>query len=304
MKRQAVARTLARRMQARVELEASLGSPVLPTILPPRRDLTRRFDDEAGADTSSARAAAPPPKEPAPAAAASQKRLAPAPRGERASVDELGRAAGVGEQPILDLPPVADKAAALAELAESVRSCTRCELFEDRQHVVFGEGNPDAELVFVGEAPGRDEDRTGRPFVGRAGELLTAMIEKGMGRPRESVYVCNILKCRPPSNRDPEPDEVRHCVGYLHEQLRILRPRLIIALGRISAQILSGERLSLRKLRGRMLTYRGIPLLATYHPAYLLRMREREGRGNPADRGAWEDLKTAMAFLETGATGG
>jgi len=185
----------------------------------------------------------------------------------------------------------------MAPARDEANTCTRCRLCEGRRNVVFGEGDVNTDLVFVGEAPGAEEDRTGRPFVGPAGELLTAMVEKGMQRPRDSVYICNILKCRPPRNRDPEPEEVRSCTPYLHEQLRIIRPRLIVCLGRVSGQILSGERLSMKNLRGRLLAYRGIPLLPIYHPAYLLRVRQREGRGNRNDKETWEDMKKAMAFL-------
>src|SRR5512136_1675988 len=154
-----------------------------------------------------------------------------------------------------------EKARLLQGLRDEIGDCTRCKLSTTRTKIVFGEGNPDARVVFVGEAPGRDEDLQGRPFVGRAGQLLTAMIEKGMKRPRASVYICNILKCRPPGNRTPAPNEVACCTPYLHAQLHIIRPRLIIALGGVAAQILSGERLSMRNFRGRFFSYRGIPLL-------------------------------------------
>jgi DNA polymerase len=200
-------------------------------------------------------------------------------------------------EPLTDLPAVADKEGTLAPVREQALACTRCRLCENRRYVVFGEGDLQTDLVFVGEAPGAEEDRTGRPFVGRAGELLTAMIEKGMQRPRSSVFICNILKCRPPRNRDPQPEEVAACTPYLHEQLRVIRPKLIIALGRVAAQILSGERLSMKRLRGQLFQYRGIPLLPIYHPAYLLRVRQRQGRGNPADRETWQDLQQAMTVL-------
>ncbi|MFW5857309.1 MAG: uracil-DNA glycosylase [Planctomycetota bacterium] len=312
MKRQSIARALVRQLQARLELEAGLGGLHVPVRLPAPTDLTRVLDPDDEAEAAavaggtpadrSAPAAPTPPRSmtrPAWREAAATSR-APASGGVPTppAATELGRAAGVGDEAITDLPAATDKAAALAPVREAALACTRCGLCESRRNVVFGEGSLDADLVFVGEAPGADEDRQGHPFVGRAGELLTAMIEKGMNRSRDSVYICNILKCRPPGNRDPEPAEVAACAEYLREQLRIIRPRLIIALGRIAGQILSGERMSMKNLRGRFLDYRGIPLLPIYHPAYLLRVRRREGRGSRADRETWQDLQNAMAHLE------
>ena len=289
MHKQARARALARQLAARVDLDRTLGARFQPIRLPRPRDLSRAK----------------------PAAHAERPRPAPA-RGQAAEVPAPGarQAAaqarlpspvhlGAGDLPPLrEVEPVADKQAALAPLRDQALACTKCPLARTRTCVVFGEGDLDADLVFVGEAPGRDEDREGRPFVGRAGVLLTRMIEQGMQRPRASVYICNILKCRPPRNRPPAPDEVRACALYLHRQLEVIRPRLIIALGRPAAQVLSGERMSMKRLRGRLLRYRGVPLLPIYHPAFLLRRRGRlQAPATPEDRETWRDLQQAMALL-------
>ena len=183
-----------------------------------------------------------------------------------------------------------DAAGALAEMQAVVRVCTRCPLSETRTNTVFGSGNPHAEVVFIGEAPGADEDRQGLPFVGRAGELLTSMIVKGMKIPRESVYICNVLKCRPPGNREPNPEEVYHCEPYLLQQLDILRPKVLVALGGVAAHTLLKNTTPVGRLRGIWHDYHGIPLRVTYHPAYLLRY--------PADKGkAWEDIQEVMKRL-------
>jgi len=176
---------------------------------------------------------------------------------------------------------------------EAVRTelgdCRRCPLGDRRQHLVFGEGNPSAELVFVGEAPGADEDAQGRPFVGRAGQLLTKIIA-AMGLKREEVYICNILKCRPPGNRNPLPDEIAACEPFLIRQLGVIRPRVICAMGSIAAHALLKSEAPISVLRGRFHSYQGIPLMPTYHPAYLLR--------NPgAKKQVWEDVQLIMKRL-------
>ncbi|NOZ78840.1 MAG: uracil-DNA glycosylase [Acidobacteria bacterium] len=177
----------------------------------------------------------------------------------------------------------------LEELEALLDGCTRCDLAEKRRHIVFGEGNPHAAVMFVGEAPGADEDRTGRPFVGQAGKLLDAMIV-AMGLRREDVYIANVVKCRPPGNRDPKEPEKAACAPFLDRQIELIRPRVLVALGKPAANRLSGTSKPIGALRGRWLTYRGIPLLATYHPAYLL--RNVHGK-----RAVWEDLKRVLARL-------
>ena len=176
------------------------------------------------------------------------------------------------------------------ELRESALACQACDLCTARTHVVFGEGNPDADLMFVGEAPGYHEDQQGRPFVGPSGELLTAMIERGMRLRREDVYIANVVKCRPPNNRTPAPDEVERCTPFLIRQIELIRPKVICALGGSALRALTGQQGGISHALGRPVDFRGAQLLPTFHPAYLLR--------NPAaKREAWEDLKTVMRIL-------
>ena len=172
--------------------------------------------------------------------------------------------------------------------------CQRCKLHTlGRRQVVFGVGNPDADLMFVGEAPGADEDLQGEPFVGKAGQLLTKIIE-AMGLTREQVYIANVIKCRPPGNRNPEPDEVEQCEPFLFRQIDIIKPRVIVALGKFAAQCLLKTDAPITRIRGREFTYRDAVLIPTYHPAYLLR--------NPsAKRDVWEDMKKVRAILSQSA---
>lgn len=195
--------------------------------------------------------------------------------------------------PVEDAPPVVAETAPAtgdwAALQAEVRSCTKCDLHKTRTQTVFGVGNPKAKWMFIGEAPGADEDRQGEPFVGRAGQLLNAMLF-AMGLKREEVYIANVLKCRPPGNRDPQPGEVEQCEPYLLRQIAHIQPKLIVALGRHAAHSLLKTDLPLARLRGQQLSYHGTPLIVTYHPAYLLR--------TPTDkRKAWEDLVRAKATM-------
>ena len=168
-------------------------------------------------------------------------------------------------------------------IKQELGACTRCRLHEGRNHLVFGEGDPHARLVFVGEGPGRDEDLQGKPFVGRAGELLTRIIE-AIDLTREEVYIANIVKCRPPQNRDPRPDEIQTCLPFLLKQLEAIRPRIICALGTFAAQTLLETEEKISALRGHFHAYQGTKLMPTYHPAFLLR--------NPhSKRAVWEDMK-------------
>jgi DNA polymerase len=177
----------------------------------------------------------------------------------------------------------------LERIREDLGECTRCRLSKQRNKIVFGAGNPRAELVFVGEGPGHDEDIQGLPFVGRAGKLLTQMIE-AMGLQREDVYICNVVKCRPPDNRKPENDEVATCSPYLFRQLDVIAPKAIVCLGATAAQALLKTTDSISRFRGTWFDYRGTKLLAPYHPAYLLR--------NPAAKSeVWKDLQKVMAHL-------
>jgi DNA polymerase len=178
------------------------------------------------------------------------------------------------------------------DLAAAVAACRGCGLCETRTQTVFGVGNRDADLLVIGEAPGADEDREGEPFVGRAGRLLNQMLA-AIGLPRSQVYIANILKCRPPGNRDPRPDEVLRCQGFLQRQLALIRPRVILSVGRISAQSLLATDTPVGRLRGRWLAYGpdSVPLRVTYHPAYLLRSPDQKAK-------AWEDLTQVARRLE------
>ena len=178
----------------------------------------------------------------------------------------------------------------LEELRDEIGDCQRCELSKGRKTIVFGVGNPDADLVFVGEAPGRDEDIQGEPFVGKAGQLLTKIIS-AMGLTRDKVYICNVIKCRPPDNRDPLPSEIQMCEPFLKEQLNIIKPRAICTLGSFASQTLLKSEVRISRLRGQLRDYNGVPLMPTYHPSYLLR--------NPqAKREVWEDIKKVMELLD------
>ena len=177
----------------------------------------------------------------------------------------------------------------LPDIREEMGECTRCKLHRGRQNIVFGVGNSEADLMFVGEAPGADEDAQGIPFVGRAGQLLTRIIES-IGLQREQVYIANILKCRPPRNRDPQPDEVESCEGFLFQQIQAIDPLLVVALGRYAAQTLLQTQTAISRIRGKFYPYRGGLLIPTFHPSYLLR--------NPrAKREVWEDMKAIRAKL-------
>ena len=178
-------------------------------------------------------------------------------------------------------------AQSLEELRAAIGDCRRCKLWSGRTHVVFGVGNPRARLMFIGEGPGRDEDLQGEPFVGRAGQLLTDIITKGMGLKREDVYIANVVKCRPPENRNPEPDEVASCEPFLRKQIGLVRPEVIVALGKFAVQALLQSKVPISRLRGNWHSYHGIRLMPTFHPAYLLR--------NPGDKKlVWEDIKKVI----------
>ncbi len=200
-------------------------------------------------------------------------------------------APAAGVPPIVSAPALAPADALAALRHEIGPACTRCKLHTlGRRQVVFGVGNPQARLMFVGEAPGEDEDKQGEPFVGRAGQLLTKIIE-AIGMTREQVYIANVIKCRPPGNRNPEPDEVQTCEPFLFEQLGIIQPTIVVALGKFAAQSLLRTTEPITKLRGRVFDWRGASLIPTFHPAYLL-------RNPPAKREVWEDMKKVRELLQ------
>ena len=206
---------------------------------------------------------------------------------EFASIDPVGTA--VETTPV---PFFGDQAEALSAIRTDIGDCTRCKLHTlGRKQIVFGVGNPSADLMFVGEAPGADEDVQGVPFVGRAGQLLTKIIE-AIGLTRDDVYIANVIKCRPPQNRNPEPDEVATCEPFLFRQIDVIKPKVIVALGKFAAQTVLRSDDPISRLRGRVFNYRGAKLIPTFHPAYLLR--------NPsAKREVWEDMKLVRNLLNS-----
>jgi uracil-DNA glycosylase len=210
--------------------------------------------------------------------------------GPAAPADPVGRQAGhAAVAPAGDIPSTQPRR--LAPLAALAAACTLCRLHETRSTVVFGEGSETADVVVVGEAPGQEEDRTGRPFVGRAGRLLDLLLMSA-GFPRQAVYICNVLKCRPPGNRNPLPDEVVACTtSYLQAQVEAIAPRAVLAVGKFAAQALLGSEESIGRLRGVVHAWRGTPLIVTYHPAYLLRSPQRT-------RVAWQDFQLLRKVLD------
>ena len=178
----------------------------------------------------------------------------------------------------------------LEAIREELGDCQRCGLCAGRQNIVFGDGNPQADILFIGEGPGQQEDEQGVPFVGRAGGLLTQMIEKGMGIARSEVYICNIVKCRPPNNRNPLPQEASTCRPFLDQQIDAVQPKVIVTLGKPAASLLLDREVAITRLRGTWQEYRGIAMMPTLHPAYVLRQYTTENR-----RAVWEDLQAALA---------
>jgi DNA polymerase len=220
--------------------------------------------------------------------------MPPGPREELEHFRDLGirdvflprRAAATGgDQPAL----VAGSMPDLPALAKFLDGCRRCKLAPTRTQIVFGQGNPNADLMFVGEAPGRDEDEQGLAFVGRAGQLLTKIIE-AIGMKREDVFICNVLRCRPPNNRNPEPDEVAACRPFLEETMRLVAPRAIVTLGTFAAQALLETDEPIGRLRGHWREARGVRVMPTFHPAFLLRSPERK-------KDVWEDMKVVRDYL-------
>ncbi len=203
---------------------------------------------------------------------------------------DLGVGAGFSRPD--EVKPLTTQSDLLHELEQIVTACVKCRLAKSRTQVVYGVGSPNADLMFIGEAPGRDEDIQGKPFVGRAGQLLTDII-KAMKLTRDDVYIANVIKCRPPENRNPEPDEVATCEPFLVRQLELIAPEVIVALGKFAAQTLLRTKTPITQLRGRWFDYHGIRLMPTFHPAYLLR--------NPGDkRLVWEDIRKVMGALGIG----
>lgn len=192
-------------------------------------------------------------------------------------------------------PPATARPESLEQIRKNLGDCQRCKLGKTRKNLVFGVGNPKARLVFVGEGPGADEDLQGEPFVGAAGQVLNRLITN-MGLKREDVYICNVVKCRPPGNRDPEPDEVAACSPFLVRQLKAINPEVIVALGKPAAHTLLETREAISRLRGRFRDFHGIPLMPTYHPSYLLR-KQKEG-SSEAFWEVWDDMTQVLQLLK------
>ena len=271
-----------RHLQQHLELAAQAYGPDLPL---PTGTVAPRAAAPAPAPASPPAQAAPdaPVRAAVPATAAASARPAAAPATPPPAP---------AREPAAAAPTAAadDPVAQLQLLRKEVLPCTRCKLHQGRQHTVFGEGNPRARVMFIGEAPGAREDQSGRPFVGDAGQLLDRIITGAMGLQRQDVYIANINKCRPPGNRAPEPDEVAACLPFLHQQIEIVRPEVLVCLGRTAAQNLLSTTANTRTLRGRELEYLGIPVVVTWHPAYLLQ--------EPAHkRETWEDIKWVNRLL-------
>ena len=244
-----------------------------------------RLDLPAAAATATATA---PKSSPAASAAAATVSSAPtSPRPQ--SSTRIAPAVEIGA-PV----PWAERRPGLDEVAQHLGDCRRCGLCEKRTKIVFGDGNPNADILFIGEGPGAEEDKRGVPFVGRAGELLTQMIEKGIGVSRSDVYICNIVKCRPPENRNPLPPEVAACRPFLDGQIQAINPKVIITLGKPAASLLLDREIAITRIRGTWHEYQGIPLMPTLHPAYVLRQYTPENR-----RAVWHDLKAAFERSQT-----
>jgi DNA polymerase len=281
---------LPRSLRARLELDANLGIAFLPDPDGVLARWLRNRRPEKAAGPARIPAAGPPPANSVP------------PSPGRPSPPEAPDRPGypVRPVPLSEAPENPVKTKALDACRREASECRRCELAERRNSVVWGEGDLDARLMFIGEAPGRDEDLEGRPFVGMAGRLLTDMIEKGLGFPRSRVYIANVVKCRPPGNRDPKPEEIRACSAYLERQIAVVAPRIIVAVGMVSGRFLLDLPADASGIRKQWWQYRGIPLRVIYHPSYLLRERRRmpePGMRTRADRETWEDLKEILARL-------
>lgn len=257
---------------------AGEAAPAIPAETAPSRTAQRGRPAAPAAGTDRPAAA--------PLAAPAQRRAAPR---HSATASAGGQSLPVVASATLFAATERVEGDSLERIRADIGDCTRCKLHQGRHNIVFGDGNPRAELVFVGEGPGEEEDRQGLPFVGRAGKLLTQMIE-AMGLRREDVYIANVVKCRPPGNRTPEKDEIATCLPFLDRQLAVISPKVIVCLGNVAAQALLGTGEAMLRMRGKWFDWRGAKLLPTYHPAYLLR--------NPNAKSiVWEDLQKVMAAL-------
>lgn len=199
------------------------------------------------------------------------------------------------------LPREADKAGQMEQISSEINKCTKCKLYKTVTRYVVGEGQLCPDIMFIGEAPGQEEDLSGKPFVGKAGQLLDKIIAR-MGLSRETVYIGNIIKCRPPDNRDPEPEEVSACISHIKNQIRVLQPLVLVCLGKIALNNLMGENLSITRVRGQQFQFEGIPLIPTFHPAYIIRQKSREDITRVKWE-VWNDMQKAMEIVREAKKG-
>lgn len=280
-------RSLVSAARAWVEWQAECGSESLPSVGDPAELLAGLDRRPVGARPRVPAAARAPVAPSTSATAAAPVRVAPAAVGSERSVPRVPSAPATPSRLSSE-----ERRTRLATVAETVKVCTRCSLHATRKQTVFSRGNPEAELCFIGEGPGADEDAQGAPFVGKAGQLLDKMIA-AMGLRQDEVYIANVVKCRPPDNRTPEPAEMASCLPYLNEQLDSVRPRVIVALGGTAVRGLLGPTAGITKIRGTWRLYRGAtPLMPTFHPAYVLRQPTKEVRGM-----VWSDLQQVLNEL-------
>lgn len=291
-------------LKARLELDAELGADFLalpgglPALTAPRKPTRMPTPRASLSETAQPKSddvrprAEPSVVVPPPNHGEGERSFAAAPSGQPLPDSYISLV------PYVEPPRNEAKEAALAGLREECLSCAGCVLCERRTHAAWGEGSLDAEVMFIGEGPGRDEDREGRPFVGRSGRLLTDIIEKGMKQPRGQVYIANVVKCRPPGNRDPKPEEISACSRYLDRQIEVIAPKVIVAVGGVSGCALLGLPPRSGGLRGKWHQYRGVPMRVIFHPSYLLRQRRAENDRTSADRDTWNDILQVMAKVE------
>lgn len=286
-----------RGLAARLELDADLGLDYVSGQIGITK-LLRGVVDNVNRTSVAKANFSPETKSAAPATRFFEKKAAPVPAPASVSIASRSTTAvRVSLVPYVESPERPEQEAALAELRDECMVCDGCFLCQKRTTVVWGEGDLNADVMFIGEGPGRDEDLEGRPFVGRSGRVLTDIIEKGMGVPRSHVYITNVVKCRPPGNRDPRPDEVHACSRYLSAQMRVIKPKVIVAVGSVAGRSLLGVGEGSPGLRGRWHDYGGVPLRIIYHPSYLLRMRRDDRDRTDADRITWKDIKEVMARI-------
>ncbi len=279
--------SIAARLRGHVEFLGEAGVPGLPRVRPQASAVSPPISPAAPTPTASAASS----KEAPLAATESRPRVDSAEPIDSSTPRAAAPAISRTSPQLFAPPPIARQS--LAEIQADLGDCTRCKLHEGRTKLVFGTGNPKAEIVFVGEGPGEDEDKQGEPFVGRAGQLLTRIIEDGMGLTRSEVYICNIVKCRPPQNREPERDEIDACLPFLERQIASVGPKVLVALGRPSTSTLLGRAVSITAVRGKWFEYRGVPLMPTFHPAFVLRRYTPEVR-----RQVWEDMKEVLRRID------